>query len=130
MKFYDLTTKSVYKDLVESEYKDSREIGAVRIGKDHLFLKAGFKHYCISYPDIKRAFRRVNSVPAKMCCGKGDLQIESLVIADDEKELIQVTLPGTKAARQLMKELKERMPETNFAAPKRDENGNIVPEEG
>ncbi len=126
MKFYDLETRDLQKDPVEKEYKEAREIGAVRIGDEHIFCRVGLRHYCMAYSSVKRCFRRVNSVPARMCCGKGDLQIESLVIADDEKELIQVTLPGTKAARELMKELKEKMPDTDFSAPKRDENGNPV----
>ena len=128
MRFYDPKTRERAAETVEEEYRSAREIGAVRIGTDHLFFKAGLKHYYIPYGEIKRCFRRVNSVPAKMCCGRGDLQIESLVISDDEGELAQVTLPGSKAARQLIDELKKKMPDTDFSAPKRDEAGNIIQE--
>lgn len=128
MRFYDPKTREKCGEQVEEEYRSSREIGVIRIGTGHLFFRAGLKRYCMAYGDIKRAFRRVNSVPAKMCCGKGDFQIESLVIADDEGELAQITLPGSKAARELMKELKEKMPDADFSAPKRDEDGNIIQE--
>ena len=128
MKFYDPKTRERSTGTVEEEYRSAREIGAVRIGTKNLFFRAGLKHYCIPYGEIRRCFRRVNSVPAKMCCGKGELQIESLVIADDAGEIAQVTLPGSKAARELMSELKSKMPGADFSAPKRDENGNIVQE--
>ncbi|MBE5996418.1 MAG: hypothetical protein E7240_03560 [Lachnospiraceae bacterium] len=56
-------------------------------------------------------------VPAKMCCGEGSFAIENLVICDDDKELAVIQLPGTKAARLLMEELKKKMPDTVFSAP-------------
>ncbi len=128
MKFYDPKTREKSTETVEAEYRSAREIGAVRIGTKNMFFRAGLKHYCIPYEEVKHCFRRVNSVPAKMCCGRGDLQIESLVISDDDGELAQVTLPGSKAARQLMEELKKKMPHADFSAPKRDEAGNIIQE--
>ena len=128
MKFYDPKTRERSAGTVEEEYRSAREIGAVRIGTQNLFFRAGLKHYCIPYTQIRRCFRRVNSVPAKMCCGKGDLQIESLVISDDGGELAQITLPGSKAAKQLIEELKVKMPQADFSAPKRDEAGNIIQE--
>ncbi len=128
MKFFDPRTRKARTGAFDEEYKAAREIGAVRIGSEHLFFRAGIRHYCLPYDNVRRCFRRVNSVPAKMCCGKGELQIESLVIADGEGEIAQVTLPGSKAARELMSELKARMPGTDFSAPKRDENGNIIGE--
>ena len=60
-------------------------------------------------------------VNLKMCCGKGEMQVENLVIGDSEKELAVIQLPGTRAAQELMKEMKERVPDCSFTAPKRDE---------
>ncbi|MBO4374216.1 MAG: hypothetical protein J5829_03830 [Lachnospiraceae bacterium] len=128
MKFYDPRTRKTFSGQVEEEYRSARQIGAVRVGTGHLFFRSGLRRYCMAYEEIKRCFRRVNSVPAKMCCGKGELQIESLVIADKEGELAQIGLPGSKAARELISELKAKMPGADFSAPKRDENGNIVQE--
>ena len=57
-------------------------------------------------------------VPARMCCGRGNFEIEHLVICGDgDKELMQVQLPGSKAARILMDELEERVPEAQFGRP-------------
>ena len=66
-------------------------------------------------------------VNIKMCCGKGELQVENLVLSDGEQDIAVVQLPGQRAAQELMKELKERMPHADFSAPKRDkETGELV----
>ena len=112
--------KTVVEDagILKSEFSSSRQIGSVRLGDTCLFFKSGFKQYYIPYTDIKSCFRRVMGVPMKVCCGKGELQIENLVIGDDEKELAVVQLPGTIAARELIAELKERIPDADFSARK------------
>ena len=120
MKFYplDTVTAQVGEEGLNSEYKTAREIGKVKMGELRLFVKSGLKTYYIPYHDIRRMFRRVLAVPAKLCCGKGDFEIENLVICGaDDKELAQIQLPGKKAAQILMEELKQRVPEAEFGRP-------------
>ena len=120
MKFYPLDTAAaqVGEEELNSEYKTAREIGKVKMGELRLFVKSGLKTYYIPYHDIRRMFRRVLAVPAKLCCGKGDFEIENLVICGaDDKELAQIQLPGKKAAQILMEELKQRVPEAEFGRP-------------
>lgn len=117
MKFYPLAAASAEDGALSSEYKAAREIGRVRLGELHLFCRAGLKTYYIPYRDVRRCFRRVQLVAAKMCCGRGDLEVENLVICGDAGELIQVQLPGTRAARILMEELEARIPEAEFGKP-------------
>ena len=58
---------------------------------------------------VHRAFRRVQLIQTKMCCGRGDLQIENLVLCGrGEKELAQVQLPGARAGEIMMEELAAR----------------------
>ena len=121
MKFYPLNEHIVDDAILEKEYKTARQIGPIRLGDTCLQFKSRLKNYYIPYADIKRCFRRVMGVNFKMCCGKGEMQVENLVIGDSEKELAVIQLPGTRAAQELMKDLKERMPECDFSAPKRDE---------
>lgn len=117
MKFYSLSGVSQDETALQNQYKDAREVGKIRLGTDSLFFRSGLKTYYIAYKDVKRCFRRVMMVPAKLCCGKGELPVENLVICDSEKELAQIQLPGTNAARILMEELKLLMPGTDFSAP-------------
>lgn len=115
MKFYPLTVEKDTGGLA-ADYKSAREIGVVRLGEEHLYFRRARKVYYIPYSEIRRAFRRVMLVPAKMCCGKGELHVESLVVCSEEKELAQIQLPGTRAARGLMEELKKRIPDADFTA--------------
>ena len=125
MKFYPLdeTVSQVDETELNKEYRTAREIGKVKMGELRLFVKSGLKTYYIPYHCIHRMFRRVLAVPAKLCCGKGDFEIENLVVCGaDDKELVQVQLPGKKAAQILMEELKQKVPEAEFGRP--------VPESG
>ena len=118
MKFYPMTASEVEESELNKEYKTAREIGKVKMGELRLFVKSGLKTYYIPYHDVRRLFRRVMAVPAKLCCGKGDFEIENLVICGEgDKELAQVQLPGKKAAQILMEELKQRVPEAEFGRP-------------
>lgn len=117
MKFYPLASEAEDTSGLASEYRAAREIGRVRLGELRLFLRAGLKTYYIPYRDVRRCFRRVQLVAAKMCCGRGNFEVENLVVCGDTGELIQVQLPGAKAAKILMSELEERIPEAEFGKP-------------
>lgn len=118
MNFYPLASEAGSEAELASEYKTAREIGKVRLGELRLFMRAGLKTYYIPYKDVRRCFRRVQLIPAKMCCGRGDFEVENLVVCGEEDaELMQVQLPGAKAAKILMAELEERIPEAAFGKP-------------
>ena len=111
MKFEALASPADDPSLLQEEYKQAREIGKLRLGQKHLYLRAGLKLYYMPYTDIRRYFRRVMQVPAKMCCGKGNFEIENLVICGDRGELAQIQIPGTKAAKIVMDCLAELAPD-------------------
>ena len=93
----------------------------MRTGSSNLFFRAGLRHYVIPFSEITGLFRRINVVPAQLCCGKGDLEMESLVVVADGREVAVIQLPGKKAARALIAELKEKLPEVDFSVPAKTE---------
>ena len=117
MKFYSLIHHTTDDASLEADYKNAREIGIIRLGENSLFFRRRMKKYYIAYSDIERAFRRVMSVPAKLCCGKGEFIIENLVIYAEGKEVAQIQLPGTKAAKILIEEMKKKAPGIQFSCP-------------
>lgn len=117
MKFYSLTSTQVEMNSLESEYKSGREIGIVKLGESCLFFRRKLKVYYIPYTEITRCFRRVMTVPATLCCGKGNFAIEHLVIYSGDAEVAEIQIPGTNAARILMDELKVRVPGGSFRSP-------------
>ena len=130
MKFYPVLESSLPEDSLKEEYQNAHAVGALRLGESNAFIRMRFKTYYIPYSEVTRCFRRVMLVPARMCCGRGDLSIENLVIcggADEngqEKELAQIELPGDKAAKILMEELKQKMPGIPCVCPPKAEPAN------
>ena len=119
MKLYALDgTPSKEKELL-TEFQEAREIGALKIGEANLFFRVRLRQYYIPFTDIKRCFRRVYVVPATMCCGKGNLDVENLVIQGEAGELAQIQLPGTKAAKEVIRVLRQKLPEVDFSSPAR-----------
>ena len=108
MKFYPLVSAAADEKLA-AEYKEGRKIGSVTLGETCLFFKVKLKVNYIPYADIFRAFRRVQLVQTKMCCGKGDLEIENIVLCGkDDTELVQIQLPGSRAGVIMLEELASR----------------------
>lgn len=119
VKFVSLTSRAEENALLQPEYAQAYAVGKLRLGQEHLYFRAGLRTYFIAYRDICRYFRRVTQVPAKMCCGHGNFEIESLVVCDAERELAQIELPGARAAKAVMARLAELAPDA-AVGPRRD----------
>jgi len=119
MKFYPLNAVEADAAVLAADHRSGREIGSVTLGAQYLFFKEKRKTFYIPYAEISRAFRRVQLVRMKMCCGKGDLQVENLVICGaDGRELAQMQLPGTRAGVIMLEELAYRAPHMEIGKPK------------
>ena len=121
MKFYPIGTVQDTGTALEEEYKSAHAVGAVRVGTSCLFMRSGFRNYYIPFHEVRRAFRRVERVPARMCCGKGEFEIENLIVCNDSGEVLKAQLPGQKAARLLMEELREKIPGAVFGCPPKEQ---------
>ena len=111
MKLIPVTNIASDQAALEAEFKAARQVGAIRLGEKHFFFKAKMKqHY----------------IPTRMCCGKGELLVENLVIGGDDGELAVIQLPGSNAAKVLFEDVKKLLPNADFTSPKRDEDGNII----
>lgn len=120
MKFVSLSSARTEENaLPRSEYAQAYAVGKLRLGQEHLFFRVGLRAYFIAYRDINRYFRRVTQVPARLCCGRGNFEIESLVICDAQRELAQIELPGPRAAKAVMARLAELAPDA-AVGPLRD----------
>ncbi len=100
-------------------YKAGHTIGAVTVSDGYLFIKKGIRRYYIAYAAAQKIFRRVRRLHANICCGDGDIEVDYLVIMAGDRELMEVTLPGRKAARQLMDEICAAAPSLDTTAPVR-----------
>ena len=117
MKFNPLTATVAADAALNAEYNAGRAIGNVQLGNRYLFFKVKRKVYYIPYTDITRVFRRVQLVQTKMCCGKGNLELENLVICGEAGELAQVQLPGARAGKILLEEIPKKAPHVQIGKP-------------
>lgn len=115
MKFIALDGAALDAGLLEQDYRGAYQVGNVRLGESTFYFKGWGGVYFIPFTGITRCFRRVELVPARMCCGRGNLEIENLVIVgQDEQELAQISLPGARAGQALLEMLKQRLPHAAF----------------
>lgn len=119
MKFIPVIENQIMSDEeLKQELNDSVILGKVRFGKSCILYKKMFQTLYIKYESIHRAFRRIKAVPLKMCCGRGELQLEYLVLCDKKGELAEFDLPDKKAAEAAIAELTARNPEIKIGVKK------------
>jgi len=118
MKYYPLVECNAVEAALQAEYNAGRTIGNVRLGAEYLFFKEKRKVYYIPYAAITRCFRRVLLVQTKMCCGKGNLEVENLVICGESGELAQIQMPGERAGKIMLEEIARLAPHVQIGRPK------------
>ena len=117
MKFYPVKNQAPPETPLREDYRNGREIGPARLGAELLYFRAGLKTWYLPYSELRRCYRRVTLVPAKLCCGEGELTFESLVIEDGGGQLAELRMPGSRAGKALLEELKRRAPGAEFSCP-------------
>lgn len=123
MKFFPVKTAENNIAVLQADYAAARTIGNVRLGKEYLFFKEKRKQYYIPYKDLTRCFRRVLLVQTKMCCGKGNLEVENLVICGETGELAQIQLPGERAGKIVLEEISRLAPHVQIGRIKENNHG-------
>ena len=117
---------------LSAEYRAGHRVGVISLGDRHFFFRKLFTVYFIPYDAISRYFRRVLTVPARIgCCAGGELQIEHLVLCalngaetSIERELAQIQLPGGRAAKIVMDEMKRLAPDAASGKPQAAKGAN------
>ena len=116
-KYYPVTSAADDAAL-RSDYAAGRAIGNVQLGDRFFFFKEKRKMYYIPYADMTRCFRRVMLVQTKMCCGKGNLEVENLVVCAESGEVAQIQLPGERAGKILLEEIAKLAPHVQIGRAK------------
>ncbi len=98
-------------------YRAAEHLGGLRLGEDTLFYKSGGRVAALPYGRLERYFRRVMLVPVRLCCGKGTLPVEHLVLCAAGRELAVVALPSRRAAEAAMERLRQLAPAAAAGKP-------------
>lgn len=65
---------------IDREFENASRYGKVALGKDLVFWKKGLRWMYADMNKIERAFRRIEAVDTKMCCGHVNFDIQKLVL--------------------------------------------------
>lgn len=103
-------------EALDQEFQQAVKYGKIKLGKDHLFWKKGLKWYVVPLDDAERAYRRVEGVNAKMCCGRADFDIQKLVLLLKDGSRLELLIGDAmpKEAERLFEQLKATRPNMLF----------------
>ena len=117
MKFYTIEGDILNDGGAAADYGSARSIGPMKIGSTYAFFKAGLKTFAVAGAELDRVYRRVLLVPARMCCGRGDLAVENIVLEKDGKQIAEIRMPGERAGKAALEEMKKIAPGASFTCP-------------
>lgn len=112
----DFIYKKEQNELLDQEFQKADQYGKVKLADHTLFWKKGFRWSCVEMGEVKRAFRRIEAVNTKMCCGNVNFDIQKLVlILKDDTELELLIGEGTlREAEALFAALKMKNTDIQF----------------
>lgn len=101
---------------LDNEFQQAAKYGKVKLGNDSIFWKKGLKWYVVPLDDVERAYRRVEEVNAKMCCGRADFDIQKLVLLLKDGAQLELLIGDAmpKEAERLFERLKAARPDMLF----------------
>ena len=113
MKFYPvLSNAAADAAVLKAEYAAAEDFAPARIGDTHLFFKSGLRTCYLPLDAIRRIFRRVEIVNARMGCCNNGLPMESVVLCGEgEQELVQIRMQTERMSRALLSALEKACPQ-------------------
>jgi len=98
MKFKTNTTMEIPEDILNLDYSCAAKQEKLRIGSKCLYISHTLYTEYVPYQAITRAYRRIENVKGKLCCGIATYEIHHLVLETGGKEQT-VLLEGREAAQ-------------------------------
>lgn len=100
----------------DQEFEQAAAYGKVKLGSSLIFWKKGLVWYRVKLEDVERAYRRIEEVNAKMCCGRINLDIQKLMLVKKDQTLLELPIGDglEKEAKALYEALKEKQPQISY----------------
>ena len=105
---------------IDQEYRQASAYGAIKKGENHIFWKKGFRWYLVDISRIQRAYRRIDAVDTKMCCGNVNFDIQKLILILEDQSHLELLIGEGKLreAEALYLRLQEQYPQIQYGKPK------------
>ena len=120
MKWIAMTAKAE-NDLLQEDWNNGEKYGPLKAGKNWLFKKGALGTSYVPYKDIIWAYRQIETVDGKLCCGKASFDIHHLIIHTNGKQRLDIRLEERKPAQELLDIIAAANPdaEIGFSAEKK-----------
>ena len=102
--------------MVDRDHDSAQAYGKVRLGKEALFFKAGFREYAVPFSSVQRVFRRMDMVYGKLCCGGSTYDVQMLVLLLKHGTELEIHIGDDmeKQAQALYAALQEAQPQLQY----------------
>lgn len=103
----------------DQDFMQGAAYGRVKLGRKYIFWKKGFRWYTVEITHVQRAYRRVEAVDTKMCCGNVNFDIQKLMLCLDDGAVLELLIgEGTlREAEGLYRDLQAAHPEIEYGKP-------------
>lgn len=100
----------------DQEFKEAPFYGKVKIGCRHIFWKKGFRWSMAELEKVQRAYRRIEAVDSKMCCGNVNFDIQKLVLILKDNTEIEILIGEgmPREAEALYEKMKTEYPQISY----------------
>ena len=95
---------------VNADFDSAEVFDKVRVGKQGVYFRDGFKTRFLDYASLERVFIRVQQVNGRMCCGNATFEYFRLVFVSDGKEIADVISEKEKAMDDALARIGELAP--------------------
>ena len=99
---------------IQADYDSAEQIDKIRVGKTGVFFRDGLKTRFLAYPEIERAFIRVQETRSRMCCGQANFNYFRLVFVNGGKEIANVMSEDEKETDRALAAIAARGVATGF----------------
>lgn len=101
---------------LDAAFATALPCGKVKLCRDTLFFKVGFKWYAVPFSQVRRVFRRVDMVYGKLCAGGRtyDVQMLVLVLADRREMEIHIGDNMSAQAEALYAQIQAAQPQLEY----------------
>ncbi len=99
---------------LQADWENGKKIGTLRAGERWLFRKGAFTTSYVAYQDILWAYRQIETVNGKLCCGKASFDIHHVIVLTSSGEKMDIRFEEKVAAQELLDIIEIRNPKTEI----------------
>lgn len=104
---------------LDIEFAGAVPYGKIKLSKNVIFWKVTLRWFGVPFTDIRRVYRRVEEVNAKMCCGRASFDIQKLMLVLKDGSTLELLIGDNDRyqAQNLFQAIKEAHPDLQYGKP-------------